>query len=605
MTDTPGEILKSVFGYDSFRPGQEEIVRHVLAGGDGLVIMPTGGGKSMCYQLPALLRTGTALIVSPLIALMQEQVATLIGNGVRATFLNSTLPADAAAAIEADYLRGDFDLLYLAPERLMQPRTRRLLAQRPPALIAIDEAHCVSQWGHDFRPEYLQLGGLAQAFPNVPRLALTATADPRTQEEILDRLHLREGRVFISGFDRPNLRYHIVERDDPKRQLLAFLAGREGQSGIVYCSTRKRVEEHAEFLVDNGFNALAYHAGLDDTIRHENQRRFQRDDGVVMVATIAFGMGVDKPDVRFVAHMNLPKSIEAYYQETGRAGRDGLPADVWMSYGLQDLVLLRRFIDDSEASDARKRVEHERLGTLLGFCESTECRRQLLLQYFGDPHGGGCGNCDNCLAPPETFDATVAAQKALSCVFRLDQHFGVGHLVDVLMGKATEKVLRFGHDSASTFGIGDELTERQWKSLFRQLIAAGYCDVDPQRYNALTLCDRSADILSGRAGFHARKPAPRSTKGKKRTKQAAPTELDSPADEALFEALRNWRRELADENGVPPFVIFHDKTLRELAVTKPTTDDDLLAVSGIGQAKHKRFGQAVIHLIRQHLQQTD
>ncbi|MHC4985167.1 MAG: DNA helicase RecQ [Planctomycetota bacterium] len=603
MSDTPREVLKSVFGYEAFRPGQEEIIAHVLAGGDSLVVMPTGSGKSMCYQLPAVLREGTALIVSPLIALMQEQVATLIGNGVRATFLNSTLSADVAAGIEADYLRGDFDLLYLAPERLMQPRTQGLLAQRPPALIAIDEAHCVSQWGHDFRPEYLQLGELAEALPGVPRLALTATADPRTRDEIVDRLHLKQGRIFITGFDRPNIRYHIVERDDPKRQLLAFLAGREGESGIVYCSTRKRVEEHAEFLVDNGFDAMPYHAGLDDNVRHENQRRFQRDDGVVMVATIAFGMGVDKPDVRFVAHMNLPKSVEAYYQETGRAGRDGLPADVWMSYGLQDLVLLRQFINDSEASDARKRVEHERLGALLGFCESTECRRQLLLQYFGDPHGGECGNCDNCLTPPETFDATVAAKKALSCVFRLDQRFGVGHLVDVLLGKTTEKVTRFGHDSASTFGIGEDLTERQWKSLFRQLVAAGYCDVDSERYNALTLTGRSADILTGETEFHARKISPKPSKRKKRSKQAAavPAELTDPADQTLFEALRTWRRDLADEKGVPPFIIFQDRTLRELATVKPTTDDALLQITGIGQAKHKRFGQAVLDLIRRHL----
>ncbi|MHC4561549.1 MAG: DNA helicase RecQ [Planctomycetota bacterium] len=600
----PREILQKVFGYDSFLPGQEEIVEHVIEGGDGLVIMPTGGGKSMCYQLPALVRSGTAIVVSPLIALMQDQVFALMENGVRATFLNSTLPADVAAEIEADYVRGSFDLLYLAPERIMQPRMLELLQRGEIALIAIDEAHCVSQWGHDFRPEYLQLAELADAFPGVPRLALTATADERTREEIVHRLRLREGRTFIGGFDRPNIRYTISERRDPKRQLLTFLADHKGESGIVYCATRKSVAEYAVFLVEKGFDAVPYHAGLDDDVRHRHQQRFQQDDAVVVVATIAFGMGVDKPDVRYVAHMNLPKSIEAYYQETGRCGRDGEPAEAWMVYGLQDLILLRRFIDDSDASDEHRRGEHERLNVLLGLCESADCRRGILLRYFGDDQEGGCGNCDNCLSPPETFDATVAAQKALSCVFRTGQRFGVAHLTDVLLGKSTEKVERFGHDQLSTFGIGSELTDREWKSLFRQLVAAGYCSIDPDRYNAVTLNTQSNDILTGGESFHARKPRAATPKAKRKrsaaTADAAPVADVSPADEPLLDALRAWRREQAAKTGRPTFVILHDRALRELAVVKPTTDGGLLSITGIGETKLRRYGQSLLTLIAEH-----
>ena len=595
----PRDILKTVFGFDAFRPGQEEIIDHVLAGGDGLVIMPTGGGKSMCYQLPALVRPGTAIVVSPLIALMQDQVAAMVENGVRATFLNSTLPADVAAQIEEDFLAGQFDLLYLAPERLMQPRTLDLLARGEIALIAIDEAHCVSQWGHDFRPEYLQLAKLADRFPSVPRLALTATADERTREEIMDRLRLRDGRMFIGGFDRPNIRYTIAERHSPTKQLMAFLAAHEGESGIVYCATRKRVEEIAAFLVDQGFDAVPYHAGLNDVDRFEHQRRFQADDAVVVVATIAFGMGVDKPDVRFVAHLNLPKSIEAYYQETGRAGRDGEPAEAWMAYGLQDMILLRQFIDTSDADDARKRFEHERLGALLGFCESAECRRTLLLRHFGDPHDGGCGNCDNCLSPPETFDATVEAQKALSCVFRVDQRFGVTHLVDVLLGKPTEKVERFSHDKLSTFGVGEELNDRQWKSLFRQLVAAGYCSIDTERFNAVTLNAKSNELLRGEVTFSARKAAKTAPAKRAKRKAAAAAVVPLAAgDEVLFEALRAWRYDLATEHNRPPYTILNDRTLRALAAEKPATTETLLGIHGIGQAKCEHYGSDLLRIIR-------
>ena len=620
------DTLRAVFGYSDFRPGQGEIVDHVIAGGSGLAVMPTGAGKSMCYQLPALVREGTGIVVSPLIALMQDQVAGLVANGVSAAFLNSTLDRSDAYAIEQQFLRGELDLLYLAPERIMNPRTLDLLGRGSIALLAIDEAHCVSQWGHDFRPEYLQLSELAGRFPETPRLALTATADPRTQQEIMARLGFNDngGSLFVSGFDRPNIRYLVRERKNPKAQLLAFVRRHSGESGIVYAATRKRVEEFAAYLVEKGVNALPYHAGLPDDTRHENQRRFQADDAVVIVATVAFGMGVDKPDVRFVAHINLPKSIEAYYQETGRAGRDGEPAEAWMAFGLQDLVLLRRFIDESDAPLEQKRLEHERLNTLVNFCESSDCRRRSLLRYFGDPHDGQCGNCDNCISPAETFDATTAAQKALSCIYRTGQQFGVGHLVDVLLGKETEKVERFRHRGLSTFGIGAELSASEWKRLFRQLIAAGFCDVDSQRYNAIALNARSRDLLRGETTFHARKEARPAKKEPTRRRRTVANGSSEPTaaftlrkplgpvgaisegearellDEALFDALREWRTALASKRGVPPYVIFSNRVLKHLAAHKPLSSEELLETPGIGQAKLTQFGPAVLELIRQH-----
>ena len=604
MNPTPDamQTLRSVFGYDGYRSGQQEVIEHVLAGGSGLVVMPTGAGKSMCYQLPALVRTGTTIVISPLIALMQDQVASLVANDVSAAFLNSTLTLGQARDIEQQYVRGELDLLYLAPERLMTPYTQDLLRQGTVGLIAIDEAHCVSQWGHDFRPEYLRLSELVHTFPDVPRLALTATADPRTQRDIQERLSLEgaRGKLFVSGFDRPNLTYRITERKGLKQQLLAFVRRYRGQSGIVYAATRKRVEETAAMLAGVGIRALPYHAGLDDAMRQDHQRRFQSEEGVVIVATIAFGMGVDKPDVRFVAHINLPKSIEAYYQETGRAGRDGDPAEVWMAYGTQDIVLQRGWIEGSDAPPEQKRIERERLNALVGFCESAHCRRISLLRYFGDLHEGGCGNCDNCLSPPETYDATTAAQKALSCVFRCNQQFGISHLVDVLRGNRTEKVERFSHHQVSTFGIGKEDSAAQWKQLFRQLIAAGYCDVDPERYGALVLQPRSRDLLTGGKQFLARKA--RKTQAavnasKSGTKPgSSETELDTEG-ETLYDELRRWRGAEAARQSVPPYVVFANRTLRAIAAARPLTDMDLLEVSGVGDAKLKRYGQSILELV--------
>ncbi len=598
-SDSPLGVLKTVFGFDDYRPGQQEVIEHLLAGGDGLVIMPTGGGKSMCYQLPALLRAGVGVIVSPLIALMEDQVSALTENGVRAAVLNSTLSFDEAREVMRQARAGELDLLYLSPERLMQPRTLELLQQCDLALIAIDEAHCVSQWGHDFRPEYLQLAQLASDFPGVPRLALTATADPATQQEILHRLAMGDGRAFIGGFDRPNIRYTITPRLTPKKQLLTFLADHAGESGIVYCLSRKQVEEYAAFLTEHGYDAHAYHAGMETDDRTAAQRHFQQADGVIIVATIAFGMGVDKPDVRFVAHMNLPKSVEAYYQETGRAGRDGEPAEAWMAYGVQDVILLRRFIDEGQADDTRKRFEHERLNALLGFCESIECRRALLLGYFGDHYEAPCDHCDNCLTPPEVYDATVPAQKALSCAYRSGQRFGIAHLVDILLGKPTEKIERFGHDELSTFGIGSELSAAEWKSLFRQLLAGGYCQTDPAQYNAVTLTARSYPLLRGEATLEARK-APRKAPKARSCKRAAEVAPLPPGDATLADALKQWRLEMAEEHNRPAYTIFNNRTLKELASLKPTTTDALLDITGIGQAKAEHYGPAILTLIAEH-----
>ncbi|MCJ0825467.1 DNA helicase RecQ [Luteimonas sp. 50] len=598
MSNAALDQLRHVFGYDAFRGEQAAIVDHVAAGGDALVLMPTGGGKSLCYQLPALLREGTTIVVSPLIALMQDQVEALKQLGVRAAFLNSTQDAGEAATIERQLLEGGLDLLYVAPERLLAPRFLSLLERARIALFAIDEAHCVSQWGHDFRREYRELTLLHERWPQVPRIALTATADAPTRREIVERLALEDARQFVSSFDRPNIRYAVVAKHDARRQLLAFLDGHRGDSGIVYCLSRRKVEAIAEHLASRGITALPYHAGLDATVRAANQRRFLREDGVVMVATIAFGMGIDKPDVRFVAHLDLPKSPEGYYQETGRAGRDGEAADAWLAYGLGDAVLLQKMIEDSDAGEDRKRLERRKLDALIGYCESTGCRRQTLLAYFGEAHPGACGNCDNCLSPPVTVDGTVVAQKALSCVYRSGQRFGAAHLTDILRGADTAKVRQFGHDALSTYGVGGDLDARQWRSVFRQLVAAGLLEVDIEGHGALRLTAASAAVLRGGRTLSLRvdpaAPAPpRRERGRGGSATSVPTELPAAAA-ARFEALRAWRAGVAREQNLPAYVIFHDRTLREIALEQPADLDALAGIGGVGAGKLERYGQALL-----------
>jgi ATP-dependent DNA helicase RecQ len=567
----------------------------VTGGGDALVLMPTGSGKSLCYQIPALLRDGVGIVVSPLIALMQDQVAALAELGVRAAFLNSTLTGAEAAEVERRTRRGELDLLYVAPERLLTPRCLELLAQSRLALLAIDEAHCVSQWGHDFRPEYLQLALLGERFPGVPRIALTATADAQTRAEIVERLQRGQARAVVSSFDRPNIRYRIVEKDDARRQLLDFIrAEHAGEAGIVYCLSRKKVDETAALLQSEKIVALPYHAGMEAESRRRHQERFQREDGVVMVATIAFGMGIDKPDVRFVAHLDLPKSVEGYYQETGRAGRDGLPADAWMAYGLQDVVQLRRMIDESEAGEAQKRIQAAKLDAMLGLCEAAECRRVRLLAYFGEA-ARACGNCDNCLDPPATFEGTLAAQQLLSCVYRTGQRFGALHVIDVLRGESTPKVAQREHEKLSTFGIGRERSAREWRALVRQCIAAGLLEVDHEAYGALRLAGESRAVLKGERSVLLR--TWREPKRTARVRAAAGGTLAGPAQE-LFERLRGWRSEAARRHGVPAYVIFHDATLREIARTRPPSLEALRGLSGIGARKLEAYGEDIVGLVR-------
>ena len=595
------EILKSVFGYDAFRHHQQEIIAALIAGRDALVLMPTGGGKSLCYQIPALVRAGTGIVVSPLIALMQDQVDALNQLGIRAAFLNSTLDPPAQRAIERELLAGELDLLYLAPERLLNPATLALLDRARIALFAIDEAHCVSQWGHDFRKEYQQLSMLHERFPAVPRIALTATADRRTRDEIVTQLALADAAVFVNSFDRPNIHYAIHEGGGGREALWRFIAGQHPQdAGIVYCQTRKGVEQLAAWLGDKGRTALAYHAGLDQGLRRHHQQRFLNEEGVIVVATIAFGMGIDKPDVRFVAHMNLPKSIESYYQETGRAGRDGLAADAWMSYGLQDVVGLRMFADNSDADEAFKRVMRAKTDAMLGLCELTTCRRVALLAYFGEQMAGPCGNCDNCLDPPATWDATVAAQKALSCVYRTGQRFGAQYVIDVLTGKEDARIRGNGHDRLSTFGIGAEHTAVAWRGVFRQLIAHGYLASDAEGYGVLKLTAKARPLLT-RSGT----PAPVMLRALRRDTARAKAKLPAAAsalaeaDRPLFEALRALRTALAREQGVPPYVIFPDRTLTEMAAVRPASAAALLEISGIGAAKCERYGTAFLEAIRE------
>ena len=601
MIEYAQDLLRSVYGYESFRGRQEEVVASALAGRDALVLMPTGGGKSLCYQLPAMIRPGVGLVVSPLIALMRDQVSALKQFGVRAEFLNSTLSWPEQCEILHAVSAQALDLLYLAPERLLQEDTLERLGRVDLAIIAIDEAHCVSQWGHDFRQDYLGLNVLAERFPNVPRMALTATADTLTRREILSRLELNGAEQFVSGFDRPNIRYTVQAKTDANAQLLAFLRERQDETGIVYAMTRRKVESLAELLTARGFTALPYHAGLSTRTRNAHQARFQHEDGVVVVATIAFGMGIDKPDVRFVAHVDLPKSVEAYYQETGRAGRDGEPAEAWMVYGLQDVVRLRQLVDQSEAGEEHKRIERMKLDALLGWCEVTACRRRALLEYFGDDLPDDCGNCDICLTPPKTWDGTVEAQKLLSCVYRTGQRFGAAHVIDVLRGRDTEKVRRNRHERLSTFGIGEDRSLAQWRSILRQVMVQGHLRSDAERYGALRLTPRSRPLLKGEERIRLRED-PAAKRVARRAPRTAPEDsYQVPAeDEPLWEALRELRMTLCREAGVPPYVIFHDATLREMVRLRPSSPSELLAVQGVGETKLERYGEAFLELLRGH-----
>ncbi|MBB5633276.1 ATP-dependent DNA helicase RecQ [Cryobacterium mesophilum] len=593
------EALHRVFGYDAFRGDQADIIRHVIDGGDALVLMPTGGGKSLCYQIPALVREGTGVVISPLIALMQDQVDALAALGVRAAFLNSTQGPEERARVECAYLAGELDLLYLAPERITVASTADLLDRGRIALFAIDEAHCVSQWGHDFRPDYLALSMLHERWPTVPRVALTATATEQTHLEIQKRLQLENARHFVASFDRPNIQYRIVPKDQPQKQLLELLRTEHaGDAGIVYCLSRASVEKTAEFLVEQGILALPYHAGLDARVRAANQARFLREDGMVMVATIAFGMGIDKPDVRFVAHLDLPKSVEGYYQETGRAGRDGMPSTAWLAYGLQDVMQQRRMIDQSEGDLAHRRRLSAHLDAMLALCETVQCRRMQLLAYFGEK-SSPCGNCDTCLNPPESWDGTIPAQKLLSTVVRLqrerNQKFGAGHIIDILLGRQTSRVDQYGHDDLSTFGIGTELSETEWRGVVRQLLAQGLLAVNSDGFGTLVLTDASAGVLDNSRTVNLRREPERTTRATRKARSAV---ADLPdALQPVFESLRAWRAAAAKEQGVPAYVIFHDATLRELATRHPSTLDELGTVTGVGESKLAKYGEQLLEVL--------
>ncbi|MFC5742008.1 DNA helicase RecQ [Dyella tabacisoli] len=594
------QILQTVFGYSAFRGQQQAIVDQVADGGDALVLMPTGGGKSLCYQIPALLRQGTGIVVSPLIALMQDQVDALREAGVAAAYLNSSLGAEDQREVERRLLAGELNLLYVAPERLLTGRFLSLLERTEVALFAIDEAHCVSQWGHDFRPEYRELAILHQRFSAVPRVALTATADQRTRDEIVERLALQQARQFVSSFDRPNIRYRVGLRDNARRQLTEFLDGHRGEAGIVYCLSRRKVDETAAALVEAGVTALPYHAGLDTATRAANQQRFLREDGVVMVATVAFGMGIDKPDVRFVAHLDLPRSMEGYYQETGRAGRDSLPAEAWMIYGLSDVVTMSQMIAQSESADERKRIERQKLESLLAYAEATRCRREVLLSAFGEDYHGPCGHCDNCLEPPKTWDATVPAQKALSAVYRSNQRFGSGHVIEILRGIESSRMSQLGHDRLTTFGVGADMDEKQWRSVFRQLLAVGLLEADAEGFGTLRLTRSSRDVLTGGQSVHLREDArpARTSKRRRDSQRVTGGSLGIEAyEQSMWDALRGLRSQLAKQHGVPAYVIFHDATLLAMLRALPANEEEMGSITGVGEAKLKRYGQDFLAVI--------
>jgi ATP-dependent DNA helicase RecQ len=596
-SSTPLEILNKTFGYDSFRAPQDEIINQLISGQDCLVIMPTGGGKSLCFQIPALIMPGMAVVISPLIALMQDQVDALQQLGIKAAYINSSLSAKDAYQIENQIINNQLDILYIAPERILQDRTINLLNQAQLALFAIDEAHCVSQWGHDFRPDYVKLEQLPSLYPNIPRIALTATADNDTQKEIILRLKLEQSKKYICGFDRPNIRYLVQLKQNPRQQLLQFLRQEYPQDcGIIYCLSRKRVDETAKWLQQQGFNALAYHAGMSTQIRKKNQQAFLQQEKIIMVATIAFGMGIDKPNVRFVAHMDLPKSIESYYQETGRAGRDGQDATAWMVYGLQDILLLRQMASESTAPEAIKRIEYQRLESLLGFCEATTCRRNIILNYFGESHHQPCGNCDTCLFPVETWDGTVVSQKALSCVYRSGQLFGVSHLIDILLGKSTEKTLKFDHQNLSTFAIGQELNQAQWRSVYRQLIALGLLHADMNNYGSLKLTDKSRDVLKGKQKISLRKDIKHQKNTKNTRKHSYKGQL-AENNKELWEALRNCRSEIAKQYDIAPFMVFHDATLMDMINQLPQDRQQFSQISGVGQHKLENYADQFLTIL--------